>query len=194
MIDPRSAHPDDAMTHWDRRTVLRLGLALPVLGAGVVGVRVLGGRNAAAGQSTPAASPTSGCPATPAAEGSPVAPLSDPSVPRDGKLSPTAPVDVKMTQQLTFDPPELAVKVGQAVRWVNDSPLPHTATGDPEQNPVNTTHPEYVTLPEGADPWGSELLQPGGEYEHTFTVPGRYDYICIPHVLSGMRATITVEC
>lgn len=186
MIESRSAQPDDAITRWNRRMVLRLGLAVPTLGAGIVGARVLGGSNAAAGQSTPAASPTAGCPASPAAEGSPA----------EGSpaASPAAPVDVKMTQQLTFDPPELTINVGQTVRWVNDSPLPHTATGDREQNPVNTTHPEYVTLPERADPWGSELLQPGEEYEHTFTEPGRYDYICIPHVLSGMRATITVEC
>jgi plastocyanin len=38
------------------------------------------------------------------------------------------------------------------------------------------------------------MLQPGDSYSHTFTTPGEYRYICIPHVLSGMRGTITVEC
>jgi plastocyanin len=104
-----------------------------------------------------------------------------------------AEVTVGFTPDLRFDPEELVIHVGTTVRWINDSPMPHTATGDPEQNPVNESNPEYVTLPDGAEPWGSELLQPGGEYSHTFDVPGVYDYICIPHVMAGMRGTITVE-
>lgn len=174
---PRRA---DEAPRWSRRAFLRIAMGIPVLGASLAGGRVLYRWEAAAGPSTPAASPTPDCPATPTG-GTPVA-------------SPAAAVTIKMTQDLRFDPPELVITVGQRVRWVNDSPLPHTATGDPEQNPVNTTHPEYVNQPEGAKPWGSELLQPSEEYEHTFSVPGRYDYICIPHVLSGMRASISVVC
>ncbi len=72
--------------------------------------------------------------------------------------------------------------------------MPHNATGDPEQNPVKDSNPEYVRLPEGADTWGSELLPPGDTYEHTFDTPGRYDYLCSPHILPGMRGTFTVKC
>ncbi|MBA2278520.1 MAG: copper-binding protein [Chloroflexia bacterium] len=99
-----------------------------------------------------------------------------------------------MTLDLRFDPEHLVVTPGTAVTWVNDSAMPHTATGDPGQNPVAETHPEYIALPPGTEPWGSELLQPGETYSHTFTVPGEYRYICIPHVQSGMRGTIMVEC
>jgi len=92
---------------------------------------------------------------------------------------------------LRFEPPEITIRVGQTVTWRNDNPIPHTATGDPAQNPVNTTRPEPGRLPEGAAPWGSELLQPGQSFFHTFTVPGAYRYICLPHVLSGMLGAIT---
>jgi len=108
-------------------------------------------------------------------------------------VSPAATVTVRMTAQLRFDPPQVTIETGQAVTWINDSPLPHTATGDPNQNPVNKNHPEYVQLPQDATPWGSTLLSQGERYTHTFTLPGEYKYICIPHVLSGMRGAILVE-
>lgn len=146
-----------------RRTLLRVGTALSLV-SGVVAHSV-----SSAPVSTPVASP-----ASPAA-------------------SPAATVTVKMTAQLRFDPPQTTVKVGDAVTWVNDSPLPHTATGDPDQNPVNKSHPEYVQLPRDAAPWGSKLLSQGERYTHTFAVAGKYAYICVPHVLSGMRGAILVE-
>lgn len=102
-------------------------------------------------------------------------------------------VKVTMTLNLRFDPEEIVIKAGTTVTWINDSPMPHTATGDPDQNPVNKTHPEYIALPEGAEPWGSEVLQPGDTYSHVFTELGAYRYICIPHVLSGMRGRIRVK-
>lgn len=157
--------PEEVRRWLSRRTLLRIGTALPLIGG-------LAGRGVAAHSalSTPASTPV----ASPAA-------------------SPAAAVTVKMTAQLRFDPPVVKIKVGQAVTWINDSPLPHTATGDPAQNPVNKSNPEYVQLPQNATPWGSKLLNQGEQYSHTFTVPGEYKYICIPHVLSGMRGVILVE-
>ena len=32
----------------------------------------------------------------------------------------------------------------------------------------------------------------GGTYEHAFDVPGRYDYVCIPHDDLGMMGTVHV--
>jgi len=168
-----------------RRGLLRLGAAGPLIGvAGASYLRLADdGAPIAAAEGTPPASPAAGCAASPQAivDASPAG-------------SPAAAVTVRMTTDLRFEPQEVTIKVGEAVAWVNDSPIPHTATGDPAQNPVDTTRPELVQLPDGAEPWGSELLQPGQTYAHTFVVPGRYAYICVPHVLSGMQGTITVEC
>lgn len=99
-----------------------------------------------------------------------------------------------MTRLLTFDPPQLTIRVGETVTWTNDSTIPHTSTDDPVLNPVGTSHPEYALLPDGAEPWNSGLLQPGEDFSHTFPVPGEYQYFCIPHVLGGMRGSVLVTC
>jgi plastocyanin len=149
-----------------------------VAGAGLVGSAALwplatgAERTTGQGKATPDASPIASPQASPAA---------------------SAEVVIEMTLELRFNPDDLAIRSGTTVRWINASPMPHTATGDPEQNPVAATNPEYITLPDGAEPWGSALLQPGDTYTHTFTTPGEYRYICIPHVMSGMRGTIRVE-
>lgn len=179
--DP-NRRPPVSQSRLSRRAMLRVLATLPIIGA--VASRTGGSRGPfAAARQTGTPSPTIGCAGSPAAmpAASPVG-------------SPTPAVTVKMTTQLRFEPEHVTVKVGETIAWVNESTLPHTATGAPEQNPVATSHPEYVRLPDGAEPWGSELLQPGESYVHTFTIPGEYKYLCIPHVLSGMRGTITVEC
>jgi len=77
------------------------------------------------------------------------------------------------------------------------TPLPGTPTSCATPilgSPVAKSHPDYVELPDGALPWGSALLQPNESFTYTFTTPGEYRYFCIPHVLSGMRGRIHVEC
>ncbi len=98
-----------------------------------------------------------------------------------------------MTNELTFDPVELTITVGDTVTWTNISEMPHTATGDPEQNPLLKTQPELIQLPAGAEPWGSEILLEGDSFSHQFMTVGEFDYICIPHVLSEMRGVVHVE-
>lgn len=168
MVDQMEAAEKSRAGVVNRRILLRGGIWLAFAG-GMAAYTM----TARAVPSTPAATPV----------GSPVSPVS----------SPVAGVTVKMTAQLRFDPPQVTIKAREAVTWVNDSPLPHTATGDPNQNPVNKTYPEYIQLPQNAAPWGSDLMGQGERYTHVFTVEGEYKYICIPHVLSGMRGTIRVE-
>ncbi len=176
----------DERASMSRRTVLRLLASAPVAVALALSGRVGLGRATMAAtpvSGTPSASPVP-CAATPA--GSP-----GPEVVVHTVYDPNA---KDSAQQLRFDPSELTIKVGQTVTWKNESQMPHTATCDPAQNPIAKSHPEYIELPAGAEPWGSEMLQPGDSFSHTFTVAGEYKYICIPHVMSGMRGTITVEC
>ena len=96
---------------------------------------------------------------------------------------------VRMTGDLMFEPPTVTVPAGSTVRWENTSSVPHTATADPSQ----AADPEHVELPEGAEPFDSGIIQPGGSYSHTFTVPGRYQYFCISHEAAGMIGTVVVE-
>lgn len=166
----------------NRRSMLRLLTATPLAVLAVAASRTSIGR-AVLADGTPVASPAP-CVATPLASPGPaieVQTIYDPNA-------------KESAEQLRFEPAHVTIKTGQTITWNNVSQMPHTATGDPEQNPVAKSHPDYIQLPAGAEPWGSAMLQPGDTYSHTFTTPGEYHYICIPHVLSGMRGTITVEC
>jgi plastocyanin len=65
-----------------------------------------------------------------------------------------------------FQPKSLQVNTGDTVTWTFTDPG-HTTTSDPGQ----------------AERWNSgPAANPAGErFSHTFTHPGRYSYICIPH-------------
>jgi plastocyanin len=98
-------------------------------------------------------------------------------------------VTVDMTDDLVFSPASITITVGQTVRWRNQSAFPHSATGDP----AKANDPANVQLPSGAAAFDSGVLAAGGEFTHTFTVPGQYRYFCIPHEAQGMVGTITVN-
>jgi plastocyanin len=71
-----------------------------------------------------------------------------------------------------FEPAELTVGVGTAVRWTNVGPSVHTVTAK--------------------DGWfDSAALAPGATFEHTFNAPGVYGYFCVPH--PNLSGTIIVH-
>lgn len=90
-----------------------------------------------------------------------------------------------------FDPVGLRIEPGDTVRWIqvngyHSVTAYHPANGDRE-----------LRIPERAQPWDSGMLlteypAPGSTFEHTFTVPGVYDYLCIPHEAAGMVGRIVV--
>ena len=52
--------------------------------------------------------------------------------------------------------------------------------------------PSSFRIPESALHWDSGfLMQPGNHFDVTLTVPGVYDYYCIPHEAAGMVGRIT---
>jgi plastocyanin len=102
---------------------------------------------------------------------------------------PTATVIVQMTDALRFKPAQVVVHVGDTVQWQNASTMAHTVTADKERAPEDTE----VSLPPGAAPFDSGNIAPGGSYRHTFTVPGTYKYVCIPHGEFGMVGEVTVQ-
>lgn len=85
-----------------------------------------------------------------------------------------------------FDPAGLLVPAGATVRWSNrDAGNVHTTTA---YHPANLDRPRRI--PEGAAPWDSDYLMPGESFEVTLTVPGVYDFYCIPHEHAGMVGRI----
>ena len=99
----------------------------------------------------------------------------------------------------SFEPTRIEVSVDETVVWMNTNSRAHTVTA------------YEAGIPEGAEyfasgGYGSEdeardafLESFGGAlatrdtYEHTFAVPGQYDYFCIPHERAGMVGTVVVR-
>jgi len=109
---------------------------------------------------------------------------------RVGEATPKKPAAVvKMTDQLTFEPARVTIKAGETVRWKSASLLVHTVTGDP----ALAAKPEDAALPPGAKPFNSGNIKPGGQFQHTFKVPGTYRYFCIPHEGAGMIGVVVVQ-
>jgi plastocyanin len=90
-----------------------------------------------------------------------------------------------------FDPVGLHIEPGDTVRWIQVNGY-HSITA---YHPANGGH--ELRIPENAQPWDSGVLlaeypAKGSTFEHTFTVPGVYDYLCIPHEAAGMVGRIVV--
>jgi plastocyanin len=99
------------------------------------------------------------------------------------------PVIVRMTVDKQFVPNQLTITAGQTVQWVNEDPLHnHNASDDPD---IDEEH-RIARLPKGAKPFDSGVLTPGSRWSYRFTAPGRYHYVCVPH-LPGMVADIIVK-
>ncbi|HUX89015.1 MAG TPA: plastocyanin/azurin family copper-binding protein [Chloroflexota bacterium] len=98
------------------------------------------------------------------------------------------PIVVQMTGQNTFVPATLTVAPGATVTWQNDASTPQSATFDPAKALTKGD----IALPQGAQPFNSNLIQPKQTWSHTFTMPGTYQYIGMPNEALGMRGTIVV--
>jgi plastocyanin len=86
-----------------------------------------------------------------------------------------------------FDPIGLYVEPGETVRWIARENV-HTTTA---YHPKNDHH--SLRIPDGAAPWDSGfLVKPGATFDVTLTVPGVYDYYCMPHEAAGMVGRIVV--
>jgi plastocyanin len=77
--------------------------------------------------------------------------------------------DIKM-QGYAFNPATLNIKVGDTVRWTNYDSAGH--------NVVSAT-------------FSSNTMNTGDTFQHTFTTPGTYSYVCTFH--ANMKATIIVQ-
>ena len=85
-----------------------------------------------------------------------------------------------------FDPIGILIEPGQTVRWVCDANVHTTAA----YHPKNDDH--SLRIPDAAQPWASDYLQPGESFEVRLTVEGVYDYLCVPHEMAGMVGRIIV--
>jgi plastocyanin len=139
---------------------------------------------AAAGAAT---APAAGAATTPAAGAAAAAPAT-------GKT-----VEVKMIGDATgykFDPANVTVKQGDAVKFIMVSGGPHNVTF---QNVTDAAAKAQLdaNMPgqKMGELSGPMVMQPNEAYVVSFAkVPaGKYDYICTPHAAMNMKGSITVQ-
>ena len=91
-------------------------------------------------------------------------------------------------ERIWYSPRGLAVAPGTTIHFVNRDP----------GNSHKTTayHPDILDrkrrIPKGAQPWDSDFLLPDESFDVLLTVPGVYDYYCLPHEMAGMVGRIVV--
>jgi plastocyanin len=114
----------------------------------------------------------------------------------DGEAAAAEDNRVTMTQ-VKFRPKELTVSAGTTVTWDNTSSHSHTVTGsgipDEAEYFASGGFESYDAAKDGWDKNAGGKLEPGDTFEHTFQVPGRYDYVCIPHLRADMVGVVHVE-
>lgn len=100
-------------------------------------------------------------------------------------------IQSKDGSEVYFDPAGLHVQPGDTVRWVQVNGY-HSITS---YHPSNDNH--ELRIPDQAQPWDSGILlgeypAKGSTFEHSFNIPGVYDYFCVPHEAAGMVGRIVV--
>ncbi|WP_394349426.1 plastocyanin/azurin family copper-binding protein [Haloferax sp. KTX1] len=101
-----------------------------------------------------------------------------------------------MTEDFEFDPKRSKISAGTTVRWTNDSEVGHTVTAYDGRIPSDAAYfasGGFGSETAARNDISGGLLASGDTYEHTFEVPGTYEYVCIPHESSGMTGTVIVE-
>lgn len=97
--------------------------------------------------------------------------------------------DVAATVEMSgfsFEPATVRIQAGETIEWRNKSLFTHTVTAEPARDA------EHIVLPPGAAPFDSGRIAAGQIYRRTFTEPGTYRYICVPHIDFGMTGDVIV--
>ena len=95
---------------------------------------------------------------------------------------------VRMNDRLRFTPTEITIKAGDTVEWRNIGLIPHTVTADPKRAPSSRN----IELPDGAESFDSGWVTTGQSFRYTFSEPGVYRYICLPHEQARMVGAVIV--
>jgi plastocyanin len=132
------------------------------------------------------------------------APAATTPAPTTGATGAAAPVtgtthEVRMVLEnnaYKFDPANITIKQGDAIRWTMVSGAPHNVAFDPAKVPDDVESQLSANMPNQQSPLsGPFLMNPNETYTISFggIKPGTYDYVCTPHVALGMVGTITVQ-
>ena len=132
------------------------------------------------------------------------APTTAAAVPAAGAVAPVAAtgktVDVKMVgddKGYRFEPADITIKSGDAVRFTMVTGGPHNVSFDPATitDPASKGQLD-ANMPQKMSELSSPMLMnPNEQYTISFggVKPGVYPFHCTPHLAMGMKGTITVQ-
>ena len=95
-----------------------------------------------------------------------------------------------------FDPVNITVKQGDAVKWVMVSGGPHNVQFDEATVPAAAKAQLRANMPNMLTELGSPMMMNNGEtYQISFAnIPaGNYPYVCQPHIAMNMKGVVTVQ-
>jgi plastocyanin len=93
-----------------------------------------------------------------------------------------------------FEPANITVKAGDAIKWTMVSGAPHNVAF--QNVPADARAQLAANMPNQISDLSSPMmLNPNESYQVSFAnvKPGKYDYICTPHLAAGMRGSVTVQ-
>jgi len=160
-----------------------------------------GEKTPAADTSAPAATPAPAATTTPADTGAAAAaPAATPAAGAVAAAPATGQThEVKMIGDATgykFDPANITVKQGDAVKFVMVSGGPHNVTFQNVTDPTAKAQLD-ANMPgqKMGELAGPMVMQPNEAYVISFAKvpPGKYDYVCTPHAAMNMKGSITVQ-
>ncbi len=93
-----------------------------------------------------------------------------------------------MNNKLRFVPAEITIKAGDTVEWRNLGSVGHTVTADLGRAPGS----KNIELPASAETFDSGWVKGGQSFRYTFSEPGVFRYICLPHEGARMFGTVIV--
>jgi plastocyanin len=95
-----------------------------------------------------------------------------------------------------FEPANITVKAGDAVKYTFVSGGPHNVAFDEAGIPAASKAQLAANIPNPAAPLSSQmLLNPNEAVTISFAnvAPGTYNYNCTPHLAMGMKGVVTVQ-
>jgi len=95
-----------------------------------------------------------------------------------------------------FEPANITVKTGDAIRFTTTSGMPHNFGFDPANIPDDVEPQLRANMPPGSVDLESPYQNAAGE-SHVLSLggikAGKYDMHCTPHLALGMKGVITVQ-
>ena len=93
-----------------------------------------------------------------------------------------------------YEPVDITIKAGDAIKWIMVSGGPHNVAF--QNVPADAKAQLSANMPNQLSDLSSPMLLNVDEtYEMSFAnvKPGKYDYLCTPHLANNMRGSVTVQ-